>query len=188
MEAAYPQLPWTKNKEGRGPAWANSLFEDNAEFGLGFRLAVDKQTEYTKELVKKLAATIGEELVNDLINARQVDEADIFLQRERVEILKKKIAKNNSPEAQHLRSLADMLVKKAFGLLEVTVGLMISGMADWTMSWPREKTSISSFWIQKFTQIPAGRPLNRHRARPSRNSPPAENRCRKRFSAYRHDV
>lgn len=110
---SLPTTPWTKNKEGRGPAWANSLFEDNAEFGLGFRLAVDKQTEYTKELVKKLASAIGEELVNDLINARQVDEADIFLQRERVEILKKKIAKNNSPEAQHLRSLADMLVKKS---------------------------------------------------------------------------
>ena len=110
---SLPTTPWTKNKEGRGPAWANSLFEDNAEFGLGFRLAVDKQTEYTKELVKKLAAAIGEGLVNDLINARQVDEADIFLQRERVEVLKKKIAKINSPEAQHLRSLADMLVKKS---------------------------------------------------------------------------
>lgn len=108
-----PTTPWTKNKEGRGPAWANSLFEDNAEFGLGFRLAVDKQTEYAKELVRKLASAIGEELVNDLINAKQVDEADIFLQRERVEILKKKIAKIKSPEAQHLRSLADMLVKKS---------------------------------------------------------------------------
>lgn len=108
-----PTTPWTKNKEGRGPAWANSLFEDNAEFGLGFRLAIDKQAEYAKELVRKLASAIGEELVNDLINARQVDEADIFLQRERVDILKKKIAKIKSPEAQHLRSLADMLVKKS---------------------------------------------------------------------------
>ncbi|MCR4337551.1 MAG: 4Fe-4S dicluster domain-containing protein, partial [Candidatus Omnitrophica bacterium] len=108
-----PTTPWTKNKEGRGPAWANSLFEDNAEFGLGFRLSLDKQTEYAKELVKKLASTIGEDLVNDLINAKQIDEADIFLQRERVEILKKKIAGIKSSEAQHLKSLADMLVKKS---------------------------------------------------------------------------
>ncbi len=109
-----PTTPWTKNKEGRGPAWSNSLFEDNAEFGLGFRLSVDKQNEYAKELVRKLASIIGEELAGEIINARQIDEADIFLQRSRVEILKQKIDKVKSPEAEYLLGgLADMLVQKS---------------------------------------------------------------------------
>jgi len=108
-----PTTPWTKNKEGRGPAWANSLFEDNAEFGLGFRLAVDKQTEYARELVKEMASAIGEVLAHELINSKQDDEADIFRQRERVEALKKKIADHSTPQARQLLSLADMLVKKS---------------------------------------------------------------------------
>jgi pyruvate-ferredoxin/flavodoxin oxidoreductase len=63
-----PTTPWAKNADGRGPAWSNSLFEDNAEFGLGFRLSVDKQTEFAQELVKRLAGTIGEELATALLS------------------------------------------------------------------------------------------------------------------------
>ena len=108
-----PTTPWAKNLDGRGPAWSNSLFEDNAEFGLGFRLSIDKQTEFARELVKKLAGTIGEELATTLINSPQKDEADIFEQRQRVDLLKEKLHGANTPEARQLLALADMLVKKS---------------------------------------------------------------------------
>ncbi len=108
-----PTTPWAKNIEGRGPAWSNSLFEDNAEFGLGFRLSIDKQTEFARELVRRLSGAIGEELATALVTAPQKDEADIFEQRQRVELLKEKLKGLNSPEAKQLLSLADMLVKKS---------------------------------------------------------------------------
>jgi pyruvate-ferredoxin/flavodoxin oxidoreductase len=108
-----PTTPWSKNGDGRGPAWSNSLFEDNAEFGLGFRLSIDKQTEFARELVKKVAGTIGEELATALLNSPQKDEADIFEQRQRVDLLKEKLQNVDSAEARQLLSLADMLVKKS---------------------------------------------------------------------------
>ncbi len=108
-----PTTPWSKNADGRGPAWSNSLFEDNAEFGLGFRLSIDKQTEFARELVQRLAGSIGEELASALITAPQKDEADIFDQRQRVDVLKERLAKLDSADAKQLRSLADMLVKKS---------------------------------------------------------------------------
>ena len=108
-----PTTPWAKNIEGRGPAWSNSLFEDNAEFGLGFRLSIDKQTEFARELVRRLSGAIGEELSTALLGQPQKDEADIFEQRQRVELLKEKLKGLNSPEAKQLLSLADMLVKKS---------------------------------------------------------------------------
>jgi len=108
-----PTTPWAKNIEGRGPAWSNSLFEDNAEFGLGFRLSIDKQTEFARELVRRQSGAIGDELANALLGQPQKDEADIFEQRQRVELLKEKLKGLNSPEAKQLLSLADMLVKKS---------------------------------------------------------------------------
>jgi len=108
-----PTTPWAKNADGRGPAWSNSLFEDNAEFGLGFRLSIDKQTEFARELVQRLAATIGEDLAAALLTSPQKDEADIFEQRQRVELLKEKLQGLNSPEAKQLLALADMLVRKS---------------------------------------------------------------------------
>ncbi|MDD5363337.1 MAG: pyruvate:ferredoxin (flavodoxin) oxidoreductase [Ignavibacteria bacterium] len=112
-----PTTPWAKNKEGRGPSWSNSLFEDNAEFGLGMRLSVDKHTEYAKELLVRLAPVIGEQIVNDLINADQSNEAGIHEQRERVNILKDKLKKIDSPEAEDLMSLSDYLVKKSVWIM-----------------------------------------------------------------------
>ena len=112
-----PTTPWTKNKEGRGPAWSNSLFEDNAEFGLGFRLSLDKQTEYAKELVKELESTIGSDLSHQLLTAQQKDEANIFEQRTRVKALKHKLQHSNSPRAKQLLSVADMLVKKSVWII-----------------------------------------------------------------------
>jgi len=108
-----PTTPWTKNADGRGPAWSNSLFEDNAEFGLGFRLSIDKQTEFARELVKRLSLQIGGELADALLAATQKDEADIFEQRQRVDVLKERLAKVDAPEAKQLLAIADMLVKKS---------------------------------------------------------------------------
>ncbi len=108
-----PTTPYTKNKEGRGPAWSNSLFEDNAEFGLGMRLSVDKQKEFAAELLKKLSSEIGNDLVQAILEARQVSEADIYDQRERVEQLKTKLKALTAKEAFLLSEVADYLVKKS---------------------------------------------------------------------------
>ncbi|MGA8868369.1 MAG: pyruvate:ferredoxin (flavodoxin) oxidoreductase [Candidatus Sulfotelmatobacter sp.] len=108
-----PTTPWAKNAEGRGPAWSNSLFEDNAEFGLGFRVSIDKQTEFAGELLHRLVGEIGEELASAITSAKQKDEADIFEQRQRVDVLKERLLKLNSPEARQLLAVADTLVKKS---------------------------------------------------------------------------
>jgi len=112
-----PTTPWAKNLEGRGPAWANSLFEDNAEFGLGFRVSIDKQTEFARELVNRLAAMIGPEFAATLLTAPQKDEADIYLQRERVALLKNLLQEQDSAEARQLLALGDMLVKKSVWII-----------------------------------------------------------------------
>ena len=108
-----PTTPWSCNGDGRGPAWCNSLFEDNAEFGLGFRVSIDKQTEFARELVLRLKNEIGEDFAEILLNSPQKDEADIFLQRERVELLKGMLKEIDSPNAKQLSMLADNLVKKS---------------------------------------------------------------------------
>ncbi|MFQ3566646.1 MAG: pyruvate:ferredoxin (flavodoxin) oxidoreductase [Aggregatilineales bacterium] len=107
-----PTTPWSFNRDGRGPAWSNSLFEDNAEFGLGIRVALDKQIEYARELLASLSAQVGDELVTAILNADQRDEAGIYEQRERVALLKAKLQNLNTDEAQRLLALADVLVKK----------------------------------------------------------------------------
>ncbi|MBF0486008.1 MAG: pyruvate:ferredoxin (flavodoxin) oxidoreductase, partial [Candidatus Omnitrophica bacterium] len=108
-----PTTPYTKNILGRGPAWSNSLFEDNAEFGLGFRLAIDKKAENASEILKRMEGSIGAELVNAILSAKQNDEAEIFEQRKRIDTLKEKLNANSSFEARNLLSLADYLVKKS---------------------------------------------------------------------------
>ena len=108
-----PTTPWSKNSDGRGPVWSNSLFEDNAEFGLGFRLSIDKQTEFARELVKRQNGHLGDELINGLLNSPQKDESDIYDQRERVTQLKDKLKNVDTPDAKQLLQLADMLVKKS---------------------------------------------------------------------------
>lgn len=112
-----PTTPWAHNADGYGPAWSNSLFEDNAEFGLGMRVALDKQIEFARELVQTLSGDIGEQLANDLLNADQSDEAGIFEQRERIAILKGKLQDINTPEAKQLLSLADNLAKKSMWII-----------------------------------------------------------------------
>ena len=115
-----PTTPWTLNKEGRGPAWSNSLFEDNAEFGLGMRLTVEKQTQYARELVERMRDQIGSELADALLSANQADEAGLNAQRQRVTELKQKLAtvgNGNAAQAKDLFSLADMLVKKSVWIM-----------------------------------------------------------------------
>ena len=112
-----PTTPWTKNAEGRGPAWANSLFEDNAEFGLGFRISIDKQKEFASELLKQLAVAVGEDLSHEILTAGQKDETDIYAQRERVAALKEKLRTIDSEESRQLLALADMLVKKSVWII-----------------------------------------------------------------------
>ncbi len=107
-----PTTPWAHNADGRGPAWSNSLFEDNAEFGLGMRVAVDKQAEFARELLQQLGGSVGDDLVRALLNADQRDEAGIHDQRERVALLKQKLNGLNSDEARRLLPLADYLVRK----------------------------------------------------------------------------
>lgn len=108
-----PTTPYTTNSEGRGPAWANSLFEDNAEFGLGFRLAVDKKQEQGKEILLRLKNIAGSELTDSILSAPQKEEEEINAQRARVEILKNILKKEKSEDAEQLLSLADYLVKKS---------------------------------------------------------------------------
>jgi pyruvate-ferredoxin/flavodoxin oxidoreductase len=108
-----PTTPYCTNEEGRGPSWSNSLFEDNAEFGLGMRLAADKQNEYARELVRRLGYALGEDLVQAILNADQSAEPGIFAQRERVTTLKEKLTGLDTAEARDLLSIADALVKKS---------------------------------------------------------------------------
>ena len=115
--ANLPTTPYCTNAEGRGPSWSNSLFEDNAEFGLGQRLAVDKQNEYARELVWRLGFQIGEELAHAILNADQKTEQGIFAQRERIVELKAKLAGVDTLEARDLLSVADALVKKSVWII-----------------------------------------------------------------------
>ncbi|MEN6377970.1 MAG: pyruvate:ferredoxin (flavodoxin) oxidoreductase [Methanofastidiosum sp.] len=112
-----PTTPYTKNKDGRGPTWSNSLFEDTAEFGLGMRLALDKQKQYAMELVEKLTDDLGKDIVYELKNTNQDTEAGINKQREMVKLLKAKLKSIQKPEAKNLLSLADCLVKKSVWIL-----------------------------------------------------------------------
>ena len=112
-----PTTPYTTNADGRGPTWNNSLFEDNAEFGFGFRLAIDKHREQAEELVQRLSSRIGDDLVGELLQAEQEDEAGIAAQRQRVAALREKLGGNGSPEAARLLTLADYLVKKSVWIL-----------------------------------------------------------------------
>jgi pyruvate-ferredoxin/flavodoxin oxidoreductase len=112
-----PTTPYTVNPEGRGPTWNNSLFEDTAEFGLGMRLAVDKQAQHARELVQALADKIGGTLAEGLLNADQTTEAGIFEQRQRVAALKDKLRGLELLEARTLEGICDQLVRRSVWIL-----------------------------------------------------------------------
>ena len=109
-----PTTPYTKNREGRGPAWSNSLFEDNAEFGLGIRISLDKQAEYARELVTRYAPRIGVDLANAILTADQSTEAGMMAQRKRVAELEARLATlNHDPGLHDLAPIAGALVKRS---------------------------------------------------------------------------
>ncbi|HEY9853610.1 MAG TPA: pyruvate:ferredoxin (flavodoxin) oxidoreductase [Leptolyngbyaceae cyanobacterium] len=120
-----PTTPWSHNGEGRGPAWSNSLFEDNAEFGLGFRVSLDKQAQFAVELLSQLSTEIGESLVTSILNAEQKDESDIWEQRDRIASLKQRLNEllnsdlDNTlkSKVRQLKVLADYLVKKSVWII-----------------------------------------------------------------------
>jgi pyruvate-ferredoxin/flavodoxin oxidoreductase len=112
-----PTTPWTKNQDGRGPAWSNSLFEDNAEFGLGMRLTIDKQLEYAKELLPLFANQLGGDLISELLEADQSTEAGLKLQRERVAVLKERLQGIDDPRARDLLSIADVLTRRSIWII-----------------------------------------------------------------------
>jgi pyruvate-ferredoxin/flavodoxin oxidoreductase len=112
-----PTTPWAKNADGRGPAWSNSLFEDNAEFGLGFRLTIDKLGEYARELVTALGPEIGDTLTTGILTADQTSETGIREQRARVAALKETLKGIKDPRAVNLTNVADYMVKKSVWII-----------------------------------------------------------------------
>jgi pyruvate-ferredoxin/flavodoxin oxidoreductase len=112
-----PTTPYSQNAQGRGPTWANSLFEDNAEFGFGMRIALDQQKDFAETLLKRVAPVAGDELATDLITASQKTEPEINRQRERVKILREKLAGVDSSDARNLLAIADTLVRKSVWIL-----------------------------------------------------------------------
>jgi pyruvate-ferredoxin/flavodoxin oxidoreductase len=112
-----PTTPWAKDENGRGPTWSNSLFEDNAEFGFGFRLTLDKQREYARELLLRLRNQIGATLVDELYGAEQADEAQVAAQRKRVTELKARLAGLDNSDAKHLLTVSDSLLKRSVWIM-----------------------------------------------------------------------
>jgi len=112
-----PTTPWCVNADGRGPSWSNSLFEDNAEFGFGFRLTTEKQNEFARELLVQLKGDVGEGLVDGLLKADQSTEGGIQEQRARVGELKKKLAASKNPQAKILAGVADALIRRSIWIL-----------------------------------------------------------------------
>jgi pyruvate-ferredoxin/flavodoxin oxidoreductase len=112
-----PTTPYCVDHNSRGPTWNNSLFEDCAEFGLGFRVSIDKQKQFAGELLRKLAPKLGDDFVSGLLNADQKDEAGIYEQRERVAALKQKLVGDSSSDAKMLLAVADHLVKRSVWMI-----------------------------------------------------------------------
>jgi len=112
-----PTTPYAFNAQGRGPAWANSLFEDNAEFGFGMRIALDQQKEYAELMVARMSGAIGEELAKGLLEAKQNTETEVNQQRERVKALRENLAKDKSSDARNLLAIADVLVRRSVWIL-----------------------------------------------------------------------
>jgi len=108
-----PTTPWAAGPDGRGPAWANSLFEDNAEFGLGYRIAIDKQAEIAQGLARQLAPKLGADLVTALLDAPQLTDSDFRVQRERLVAVKAKLATIGDADSKNLLALADFLIRRS---------------------------------------------------------------------------
>ncbi len=179
-----PTTPYSKNAEGQGPAWANSLFEDNAEFGLGMRLAIDAQRELAQMLVKQLRDAIGTELADALVDAPQDNDELIKAQRvarQADEAGPRRVAA--LPRQRNCLRSPTTWSRAAYGSSAVTVGPMTSATAGSTTCWPRAATSTSWCSIPRSTRTPAARPRSRRRAAQWRSSRPPASRSARRTSA-----
>ena len=132
-----PAHPWKIGASGRGPTWSNSLFEDNAEFGLGYRLAVDQLTAMARQLLAKVAPQVGEDLAKAILDARQVAESEFVAQRMRVMALAAKLEGRTDDDAVNLLTLANLSSGGACGSSAAMAGPMTSAMAASTMCWRR---------------------------------------------------
>jgi len=112
-----PTTPWAKNKEGRGPAWSNSLFEDNAEFGMGFRLSANHHRRQAETSLNRLREELGDELVDSILDAPQQTESQIAAQRERVSELKYRLRLIDTPVSRNLQSMADHLIRRSIWIV-----------------------------------------------------------------------
>ena len=112
-----PTTPWAVNKDGRGPAWSNSLFEDNAEFGLGMRITADKQLDLARKLLAEMTPVLGEEVVNPILDGKQILESELVDQRAKVEAVKEKLKALDTPQARQLLSVIDQLVRRSVWLV-----------------------------------------------------------------------
>ncbi|MFV0322074.1 MAG: pyruvate:ferredoxin (flavodoxin) oxidoreductase [Alphaproteobacteria bacterium] len=112
-----PTTPWTKNDDGRGPAWSNSLFEDNAEFGLGFRLAASKQRRYAESLLKTMKDNLDPTLVDEVVSAPQFTQGQISIQRERLAKLSAQLANRTDEASMNLKSVLDYLIRRSIWIV-----------------------------------------------------------------------
>ena len=176
-----PTTPWAVDKNGRGPAWSNSLFEDNAEFGMGFRLTVDKQNEFARELVQAHRDVLGDVLVDGLLSADQSTEKGIAEQRARVAALKAKLAGVDRTRGPcNSTASPTCWSSAASGSWAATAGPTTSATAAWITCWPRAWTSTSWCSTPRSTPTPAARRRRRPRARRWPASRPAASRSPRR--------
>ena len=189
--ANLPTTPWTVNAAGRGPAWSNSLFEDNAEFGLGMRLALDAQTDHARRLVERLAPELGADLVGGLLGAAQDTEADIVAPARAGEPPARRARQARRPTRVRrptpARPRRAISFARASGSSAATAGPTTSGSAASTRSSRPVATSTSSSSTPRSTRTPAARPPRRRRAAPSPSSPPPA-RARPRRTSARSPV
>ena len=167
-----PTTPYTANAQGRGPAWSNSLFEDNAEFGLGMRLAVDKQAEYARELVRQLASELGERLSPKFFKPINRTKREIAEQPNASRNSSQKLAEHNSRKARDLLAVADAWSGRVYGLLAATAGPTTSVRAASIMCLAQALTLTCSCSIPKFIQTRADKCPRPRPAAPLQNLPP----------------
>ena len=167
-----PTTPWTTDADGRGPAWSNSLFEDNAEFGLGFRLAADRHTELARRRLAELRDALGAELVDDILEAPQLRESELHAQRERVAELSGGSTSSTGRPSPTCSASSTTSSGAASGSSAATAGPTTSAPAGSTTSWRAGATSTCWCSTPRSTPTPAARCPRRRRSARSPSSPP----------------
>ena len=176
-----PTTPWTTGADGRGPAWSNSLFEDNAEFGLGFRLAADGHTELARRRLAELRDVVGAQLADEILAAPQLRESELRAQRERVTELKRRLDAAGRGRRRPICSVSSITWSgAASGSSAATAGPTTSAPAGSTTSWPAGATSTCWCSTPRSTRTPAARCPRPPRSARSPSSPLPARPCRRR--------